>query len=51
MVFANDEWSAPFTIPGAGTYTGPGAGALNGSLFVAWKALDPDYELHFTTLG
>ena len=27
--------------------TGPGAGALNATLLVAWKALDPDYELHF----
>lgn len=51
MVFANGEWSAPFTIPGAGTYTGPGGGVLNGALIVAWKALDPDYELHFRTLG
>ena len=51
MVVANGEWSAPFTISGAGTYTGPGAGVLNGALIVAWKALDPDYELHLRTLG
>jgi hypothetical protein len=51
MAFANGEWSAPFTVPGAGTYTGPGAAVLNGSLLIAWKALDPDSELHFSTLG
>jgi hypothetical protein len=51
MAFANDEWSAPFTVPGAGTYTGPGAGALDGTLVVSWKALDPDFELHLRTLG
>jgi hypothetical protein len=51
MSFANDEWSAPFTISGAGTHTGPGVGVLNGSLIVSWKALDPDFELHLSTLG
>jgi Matrixin len=51
MPFANGEWSAPFTIRNAGTYTGPGAGVLNGTLLVAWKALDPDHELHFSRLG
>jgi len=51
MAFANGEWSAPFTIPGAGTYTGPGVGVLDGTLLVSWKALDPDYELHLRTLG
>jgi hypothetical protein len=51
MAFANAEWSAPFTIPGAATYTGPGAAVLDGTLLVAWKALDPDYELHLSTLG
>jgi hypothetical protein len=51
MVFSNGEWSAPLTVPGAGTYTGPGAGTLNNTLLVAWKALDPDYELHLSTLG
>ncbi len=51
MAFKNEEWSAPFTVPGAGTYTGPGVAAFEGSLFTAWKALDPDFELHFSTLG
>jgi len=50
MSLSDDEWSGPFTVPGAGSWTGPGVAVLNGTLFMAWKALDPDPELHFSTL-
>lgn len=45
------QWSGPFTVPGAGTTTGPGIAQLGGALFIAWKALEPQSELHFSRLG